>query len=101
MQYDYIWPLGPDRCKDDRCAPCTYWHTKKAALNGGQDKLSQRELEFVGVGMSLRVVPSDGWQQPNDLAGLIGDRLSAEDSAMLAALMDTDDPGRERMRVLG
>jgi hypothetical protein len=46
-------------------------------------------------------VRSGGWHQPDDLAGLNGDQLSAEDSAMLAALMDTGDPGQERMRFLG
>ena len=97
--YELIWPLGPDRCRSDRCAPCTYWHTKKLALNGGRDKLSPDELEFVGVGMNQHAGSSGGWHQPNDL--VIGDQLSAQDQAMLAALMDTGDVGQERMRFLG
>jgi hypothetical protein len=100
VQYEYIWPLRPDRCRSDRCAPCYYHHLKIQALNGGRDKLSPDELEFVGEGVSARV-RSGGWHQPDDLAGLNGDQLSAEDSAMLAALMDTGDPGQERMRFLG
>jgi len=40
--------LAPDACSDPS-APCAYWHLKLHALNGGRDKLSERELTFVGV----------------------------------------------------
>jgi hypothetical protein len=67
---------------------------KKVAMNGGRDRLTDEERAFVGVGTS-RARASDGWHQQSDLGGLIGDRPSAEDSAMLAALMDADDAGGE------
>jgi hypothetical protein len=46
---DSIERLAPDACRSDPSAPCAYWHLKFHALNGGRDKLSQRDLEFVGV----------------------------------------------------
>ena len=99
MQYEYVWPIGPDRCKDDRCAPCRYLHLKRATLNGGRDRLSDEELQYVGIGVPARDT-SGGWRQPNDLAAVIADQLSAEDTAMLRELMDVGDPGRERLRFL-
>jgi hypothetical protein len=78
-----------------------YADLKAAALNGGRDKLSAEELEFVGLGASRRRDTSDGWHQAGSLAGLIGDHLSAEDAAMLAALMEVDVPARERLEFLG
>ena len=35
------------------------------------------------------------------MAGLIGDQHSAEEEAMLAALMAVDVPGREQLEFLG
>ena len=46
---DIVGELGPDRCLSDPSAPCFYWHLKLKALNGGRDRLSDEELEFVGV----------------------------------------------------
>jgi hypothetical protein len=46
---DSIERLAPGACRSDPSAPCAYWHLKFHALNGGRDKLSQRDLEFVGV----------------------------------------------------
>ena len=84
MQYEYIWPLGPDRCRSDRCAPCTYWHTKKAALNGGRDKLSPEQLEFVGVGNArARADLSGGWHQPDTAPYELTSILSASDTELL------------------
>jgi hypothetical protein len=51
VQYEYVWPIGPDRCKDDRCAPCRYLHLTRQALNGGRDRLSDEELQYVGIGV--------------------------------------------------
>ena len=52
---------------------------------------SPEELEFVGVGTCSAPAGHGGWRQTDDHAGLIGDHLPAEDSAMLAALMDADE----------
>ena len=54
--------LGPDACLVDRPAPCFYWHLKQRALNGERDKLSDEELEFVGVGRRRR--RPGGWHEP-------------------------------------
>jgi hypothetical protein len=92
----WIDPLGPDRCRNDRCAPCDYWHKKKLALNGGRDTLSDEQLAFVGVGLAARST-SGGWRQPITLPAHL-----SPDAAMLRALMDIDGmPGQERMRFLG
>jgi hypothetical protein len=90
---DSIEPLAPDAAAPipRRPAPA-YWHLKLHALNGGRDKLSQRELEFVGVGASVRT-RSDGWRQPDGLHlndPLEGFGVSAEDSAVLHSLMDIE-----------
>ncbi len=44
--------------------PCFYWHQKLAALNGGRSKMSERELEFVGIFPPRR---RDGWYQPGEV----------------------------------
>ena len=54
--------LGPDACQMDRSAPCFYWHTKVAALNGGKDGLSDEDLEFVGVAPCRK--RSNRWHEP-------------------------------------
>ncbi|MGA9159748.1 MAG: hypothetical protein WB297_02630 [Actinomycetota bacterium] len=58
----YVEALGPDRCRIDPCAVCSYWDTKLEALNGGRDKLTLEQLEFVGMGESVRT-QSGGWHQ--------------------------------------
>jgi hypothetical protein len=59
------------------------------------------ELEFVGVGVSVMTDNRGGWHQPDTAPYELDSILSAEDTAMLAALMDVGDPGQERMRFLG
>jgi hypothetical protein len=87
--FDALEPLAPDACRSDPSAPCYYLHLKRRALNGGRDKLSQREREFVGV--DTWPINTPGWHQPTELYLdlLMGDlpELSAEDSAGLHALM--------------
>ncbi|MGA9160882.1 MAG: hypothetical protein WB297_08485 [Actinomycetota bacterium] len=61
MQYEYLYPLGPDRCRDDRCVACSYLHLKRRALNGERDRLSRGELMFVGVGVPA-LDTSGGWR---------------------------------------
>jgi hypothetical protein len=97
--FDALDPLGPDACRSDPSAPCAYWHLKLHALNGGRDKLSHRDLEFVGVDTSPIVTP--GWRSPTGLyldGPLEGFGLSAEHSAALHAIMPV---GRERLEFLG
>jgi hypothetical protein len=93
----WIDALGPDRCRDDRCAPCAYWHLKLHALNGGRATLSAEELEFVGV-VSRRRDVSGGWRQPSTLPASL-----SPDGAMLQALMSIEavDLGCDRLRFLG
>lgn len=61
-------------------------------MNGGRDRLSQRELEYVGFG-DFRRDTSGGWHQPDT----IPDHLPPN-SALLFALMDID---RDRLEFLG
>jgi hypothetical protein len=57
-------PLAPDACRSDPSAPCYYLHLKRRALNGDRDKLSARELAFVGVGIGATAAPiSDSTQR--------------------------------------
>ena len=103
---DALDPLGPDACRSDPSAPCAYWHLKLHALNGGRDKLSERELKCVGVGVSVRTDTSNGWHQPDALFVddfLAGFELSAEDSEVLHGLMaiSTVDVNRDRLEFLG
>jgi hypothetical protein len=69
---------------------CYYWHLKVRALNGGRSTLSDRELEFVGVGCSPTNTP--GWRSAAidsaDELEAVG--LSAEVSATLHALMEIE-----------
>ncbi len=61
------------------------------ALNGGREKLSQRELEFVGV--DTWPISTPGWHAPTGLfLDLWSDlpELSAQDSAVLHSLMDIE-----------
>jgi hypothetical protein len=60
--FDALESLAPDACRSDPSAPCFYWHLKLHALNGGRDKLAQRELTFVGVDTWPIVTP--GWRSP-------------------------------------
>jgi hypothetical protein len=94
----WIDALGPDRCRSDPCAVCSYWHLKQQALNGGRDKLSPEQLEFVGVVLRRRDV-SGGWHQPSDsLSSYELDSplsaLSAEDTAILQSLMNAGHADR-------
>jgi hypothetical protein len=62
--------------------------TREPVLTSG---VSQRDLEFVGVGSTVR--SSEGWRQPtglylDDPLEVFG--LSAEDSAVLHSLMDIE-----------
>jgi hypothetical protein len=81
---------GPDACRSDPSAPCLYWHLKLHALNGGRDKLSQRNLEFVGV--DTWPINTPGWRSPiglyldDPLDGL----LSPEQIALLRSVMDIE-----------
>jgi hypothetical protein len=97
--FDALEPLAPDAGRSDPSAPCLYWHTKVHALNGGRDKLSERELTLVGVDTWPIVTP--GWRSPTRLYlddSLEGFGLSAEDSAALHAIMSIDS--RERLEFL-
>jgi hypothetical protein len=71
---------------------------KKAAMNGGRDRLTAEALEFVGVsassGSSRPLGGQDGWRQPNTAMFEIDSILSAEDSAMLQALMNAGNADR-------
>jgi hypothetical protein len=70
------------------CSAC-YGHIKKAALNGGRDRLTEDELAFIGVTKSSRTATRpDGWRQPNTAMFEIEAVLSPEDSGMLQALMN-------------
>lgn len=83
----YVEPLGRDRCLDDRCAVCTYYHLKLAALNGHRSELTREQLEFVGV-IAWHRDTSGGWHQPADNMYEVNSPLSAEDTAVLQALMN-------------
>ena len=90
----------------DHCAPCYYLHLKVRALNGGTDKLTRRELDFVGCYEPRP--PERGWFRPDDFRILVhdpvGEWLDDEDSATLHALMaisQVHELGRERVRFLG
>jgi hypothetical protein len=90
---DAIDPLGPDACRSDPSAPCLYWHLKLHALNGGRGKLSQRDLDFVGVGVTPPL--RDGWRSP---AGLYVDEFDDEVDPVLKALARL---GGSRLEFLG
>jgi hypothetical protein len=88
---DSIEPLAPDACRSDYNAPCYYLHLKRRALNGERDKLSRRDLDFVGV--DTWPINTPGWHAPTGLfLDLWSDlpELSAEVSAGLRALMDIE-----------
>jgi hypothetical protein len=90
----WIDALGPDRCRTDPCAVCSYWHTKLEALNGGRDKLSLEQLALVGVVAPPRDTPG-GWRQPAGLGAYELDSiLSAEDTELLQALMNAGSADR-------
>ena len=85
---DVLEPLAPDACRSDPSAPCHYFHLKLRALNGGRDKLSDRELEFVGV--DTWTINTPGWHSPAGLYlddDLEGVGISAEVSVALHAIM--------------
>jgi hypothetical protein len=74
------------------------------ALNGGRDKLTERELTFVGV--DTWPINTPGWHAPTGLfLELWSDlpELSAKISAGLHALMAISmvDVNRERLEFLG
>ena len=82
-----------------------YWRTKLHALNGGRDKLSRRDLDFVGVDTWPINTPG-GWHAPTGLfLDLWSDlpELPAEVAAGLHALVaiSTVDVNRERLEFLG
>jgi hypothetical protein len=88
---DSIEPLAPDACRSDPSAPCAYWHLKLHALNGGRDKLSGRELAFVGVDTWPLNTP--GWSSPTALYQddpLDGFGLAPEQVALLRSVMDIE-----------
>jgi hypothetical protein len=88
---DSIEPLAPDACRSDPSAPCLYWHTKLHALNGGRDKLSLRDREFVGV--DTWPINTPGWRSPAGLFlddPLDGFGLSIEQIALLRSVMDIE-----------
>lgn len=93
--FDALDPLAPDACRSDPSAPCYCLHLKRRALNGERDKLSERELTFVGV--DTWPIVTRGWRSPTGLYiddPLEGIGLSAEDSAALHALMAIGSQGR-------
>ena len=97
--FDALEPLAPDACRSDPSAPCFYWHTKIHALNGGRDKLSERELTFVGVDTWPIVTPGCARRRGlylDDSLEAFG--LTGEDSAALHAIMSIDS--RERLEFL-
>ena len=66
------------------------------ALNGGRDKLSERELTFVGVGVPTRTT-SGGWRSAGGIAVEDDPEMSAETVTMLQVLVSS----RERLEFLG
>jgi hypothetical protein len=73
-----------------------YGHLKRAALNGGRDKLCPEELEFVGVEVrsaDVRRSPG-GWHQPNTAPYELSSILSPEDTALLQSLMNAGSTER-------
>jgi hypothetical protein len=74
------------------CSAC-YGHLKAKALNGGRDKLTESELEFVGATVHVRDT-SGGWRQPNADPYELSSILSAEDTELLQALMNAGYPDR-------
>jgi hypothetical protein len=94
--FDGLEPLAPDACRSDPAAPCYYLHLKRRALNGERDKLSARELAFVGIFPPRR---RDGWCQPGESSGLFAvDEQDADPelTSVLQALVN-----RERLEFLG
>jgi hypothetical protein len=83
-------------------APCIYWHTKVAALNGGRDKLTDEELEFVGVGnVPATRDTSGGWIQAGNMAGVIRDRcLRRSRRCSPHSSPSTYLPGQEQLEFL-
>lgn len=78
---------------------CRYGHLKAKAMNGGRDRLSPDELEFVGVTSRRREVPG-GWRQPNTAPHELDSILSAEDAELLQSLMSVGT-SQERLEFLG
>jgi hypothetical protein len=78
------------------CSSC-YGHLKPKALNGGRDKLTESELEFVGATVHVHDT-SGAWRQP--IVSVIVDAggMDQADRDMLQALMDVEAPDRERLR---
>ena len=70
----------------DRCAVCAYYHLKQQALNGGRNRLSLEQLEYVGVVSRVRDV-SGGWRQLTDSAWENDSLLAPEDVEILQSLM--------------
>jgi hypothetical protein len=96
-------PLFPDACRNDRCAPCFYWHLKLQALNGGFHKLSDEERVFVGVETNEHGGGNrDGWHSPlANVIAQLGAQLSPAEITMLERLAGMDNPGQERLGFLG
>lgn len=81
---------------------CCYFELKERARLG--EDLSAEERAFVGLYEAQK--SAGGWHQPNEFISpyeFEPDWLSAEDSAMLHALMNVDpvDVNRERLEFLG
>ena len=77
------------------CSSC-YAHLKAKAMRGAA--LTDAERELVGATVHVHDT-SGGWKQPDTAAYEIGSILSAEDSAMLQALMNSGST--ERVEFLG
>jgi hypothetical protein len=99
--FDVLEPLGPDACRSDPSAPCYYLHLKRRALNGERDKLSERELAFVGVGGPLN---TPGWRAVESFPVLrafeLDDSGAAPVDRLFAALLAVGS-SQERLEFLG
>lgn len=78
----YVEALGPDRCRGDRCAPCSYYHLKKRALAG--ESLTEAEREFVGFTQPHR---SAAWRPAGWIAAAY-DGLDVEGRELLQVLRE-------------
>jgi hypothetical protein len=99
--FDSIEPLAPDACRSDPSAPCLYWHLKLRALNGERDRLPQRDLEFVGVGVSRRRDTWDGWHQPGEIEVLWASDGVEEAATFDPVLWALTRVGQSRLEFLG
>jgi hypothetical protein len=68
-------------------------------MNGGRDKLTESELEFVGATVHVHDT-SGGWHQPADSTYELDSVLSANDVELLQSLMSVGT-SQERLEFLG